>query len=297
MTERTGPVLVTGASSGIGRAITEHLSAAGHAVFATARKKSDLERLAELPLVTPIRLDVTRQADVENALRTIRASRRGLYGLVNNAGVGQLSPLVETSLEEVHRVLDVNLYGLHRMVRACFSELARSRGRIVNISSINGISPFHFSGAYCASKFAVEAYSDVLRDELARFHIRVILVEPGAFRSNITSNLVARKGTGTAAWFGRSPEWGPERRRWKRVVETPEESRRSRYPEPRPVAEAVADALFSRSPRPRYLVGASQGEVDWTIGHVLSLLHQLNQGHEHSVSTDELADRLRRALG
>jgi len=292
MTEGSGPVLVTGASSGIGRAITEFLSENQHPVLAAARKEVDLAALARLPGVRPIPLDVTRDDDVRAAVGSIEEQGRGLYGLVNNAGIAEIGPLLDTSVEEMEHILGVNLAGMHRMVRSCFPLLARSRGRIVNIGSINGIIPEMFFGPYCISKFAVEAYSDVLREELSGLGIHVSLVEPGGFRSNITTNLVGRKGGSLEAQFASSPYREALRKMLAQMSETPGELDRSRYPVPRPVAQAVSHALFSETPKARYLV-ASREEVDATIAQVLTLLRQLNQQHEHTLPADQLAERLR----
>lgn len=185
------PVLVTGASTGIGRAITEQLSASGSRVLAGARKESDLAALNRLPEVTPVRLDVTRSEDVARVAAQIRDSGHGLYGLVNNAGIASLSPLVETSVEELHRIFAVNLEGMHRMVCALFPFLRESKGRIVNISSVGGILIDTFLGPYGISKHAVEAYTEILREEVAAFGVRVSAVEPGAFQSELVSNATA----------------------------------------------------------------------------------------------------------
>ncbi len=133
----------------------EHLSAGGHTVLAGARKQADLAALQRLPRVTPIRLDVTRSEDVAMVAATLRDSGKGLYGLVNSAGIASLSPLLETSVEELHRVQAVNLDGVHRMVCATFPFLRESKGRIVNISSIGGILTDTFLGPYGISKHAL----------------------------------------------------------------------------------------------------------------------------------------------
>jgi NAD(P)-dependent dehydrogenase (short-subunit alcohol dehydrogenase family) len=158
--------LVTGASTGIGRSIVEHLSSGGHPVVAGARKDSDLRALRSLRNVTPVRLDVTKSADIARVAAMIRASAQGLYGLVNNAGNGMMGPLPDSSVEDLHRALAVNLDGMHRMVSGMFPFLQKSRGRIVNISSINGFITEPLFGGYCISKFAVEAYTDTLRAEV-----------------------------------------------------------------------------------------------------------------------------------
>jgi short-subunit dehydrogenase len=188
--EEAGPILVTGASTGIGWEIVKPLSTGGHPVLAGARKESDLEALGNLAGVTPVRLDVTRAVDISRVADQIRDSKRGLYGLVNNAGIGNAGPLVEISVEELHESIAVNLDYLHRVVGGIFPFLRESRGRIVNISSVNGFVPTSFFGPYVISKFAVEAYTDVLREEVSELGVKVSSVELGAFSSNIFANYI-----------------------------------------------------------------------------------------------------------
>ena len=299
MAEATGPVLVTGTSSGIGRAITELLSSQGHEVIATARRRSDLEALARLRGVTPLRLDVTEDDEVGKIAQWIRDSRKGLYGLVNNAGVGGFGPLVETPVAELQRVLDVNLYGVHRVTRACFPFLKASCGRVVNISSVAGIGTMPFFAGYGVSKHALEGYSDILRSELASFGIRVSTIEPANFRSEINSNFAGDRESDLTAMIRRSEFADPLRTAVDYVTggRTPD-PHRSRFPAPRPVAEAVADALYSAAPRVRYLVvDAQEPEMAGQIyDRVLTQLSELNQGHAYTLSGEDLAARLRKVI-
>ena len=189
-TKEFGPILVTGASSGIGRMITQFLSLRGHTVFAGARKEADLASISQLPHVMTLRPDVTNPEDIQRAVDRLHSEGKGVYGLVNNAGVVDYRPLIDSSVEELYRILNVNLYGIHRMTRALVPFLIESHGRIVNISSISGFLTLKFFGAYSISKHAVEAYSDTLREELDQFGVIVSTVEPGDFQSNITANFL-----------------------------------------------------------------------------------------------------------
>ena len=180
MAQSPGPILVTGANSGIGKAITQCLSERGHAVYATARRTSDFGVFTSLPGVTPLKLDVTIESEILQAVQEIRKRQLGLYGLVNNAGIADIVPTIDSSVDDLARVMDVNLYGIHRMVRALFPFLRESRGRIINISSINGVAPYEFGAAYSSSKFAVEAYSEVLRMELSELGIKCARSSPAA---------------------------------------------------------------------------------------------------------------------
>src|SRR6187551_722788 len=159
-------VLVTGASTGIGRNLTEHLAAAGYFVYAGARKDADLAALNAIKNVQAIRLDVTRQQDIEAAVATITKAGRGLYGLVNNAGVASVGPLATMSMEEIDLTMQVNVYGPVRMSRAFLPLLLASKGRNTTIGSISGILAAKDLNAYAMSKHAVEAFTDSLAAEL-----------------------------------------------------------------------------------------------------------------------------------
>src|ERR1700741_2356305 len=130
-------VLVTGASSGIGRKITERLAANGYFVYATARKDVDLEALAALPNVQPLRLDVTQPADIAAAVDVITKAGRGLHGLVNNAGVGTYGTIADMSVEEFDLCMKVNVYGPVLMIKASQPLVIEQQGRIVNIGSLS----------------------------------------------------------------------------------------------------------------------------------------------------------------
>lgn len=154
--ERDRPVLVTGASTGLGRAICEFLASNGHSVYAGVRKKRDFEELSKLPRVVSLQLDVTKPEEVEGAVKQVNEMKRGLHGLVNCAGVAGIGPLLDTPVEELNRVLGVNLIGVHRMIHAFGPLLVESHGRIVNISSIGGFLVDTWLGPYGTSKHALE---------------------------------------------------------------------------------------------------------------------------------------------
>lgn len=248
------PILVTGTSSGIGREITELLSSKGHTVYATVRKEADFRSLQDLPHVIPFQLDVTRRSSVEAAARRIREEGRGLYGLVNSAGVASFGPLVASPVEDLQRVLEVNLLGPYQVTMACFPFLAASHGRVVNISSVEGFLTETFDGAYVISKHALEAYTDILRDEVAQFGIKVSAIEPGGFRTKLVANLVALKGPDFLRSFRGSAYGEMIEEGAQRELESEGGLELANRPHPRPVAEAVYDAMFSATPRDRYLV-------------------------------------------
>lgn len=176
-------VLVTGCSSGIGRALADTFRDAGHQVWATARKPEDVERLASAGFVA-------RQLDVNDpqALARLAEELPELDILINNAGYGAMGPLLDGGVEALQRQFETNVFSLVGVTRALFPLLRRSKGLVVNIGSVSGVLVTPFAGAYCASKAAVHALSDALRLELAPFGIRVMEVQPGAIASQFASN-------------------------------------------------------------------------------------------------------------
>lgn len=184
-------VLVTGASSGIGRAIALRLAAAGWQVFAGVRQGADGVALAADPAatgrVTPVTLDVTDPQHIADVARTVGAAvgDRGLDALVNNAGIAAAAPLEIIPVEGLRRQLEVNVIGQIAVTQALIPLLRVSAGRIVNITSIAGLVAGPVLGAYSASKFALEALTDTLRLELAPWGIDVVAVEPGVIATPI----------------------------------------------------------------------------------------------------------------
>lgn len=182
--------LVTGASSGIGRAVAAELVQAGYKVYGSYRSKSPTT--PGIPEgVIPVSLDITDPASCKAAVEKILQESGRIDLLVNNAGYGQMGALADLSDEQLTKQLDTNLAGMHRitqLVIPCMTE--RRSGTIANVSSISGVMPSVFSGAYCASKAAVNAWSDTLRMELKPFGIRVITIQPGAIRSHFGDNAV-----------------------------------------------------------------------------------------------------------
>ena len=194
--EDQGAVLITGASSGIGRASALHLAERGFRVVGTSRSTERLQGLLEearsrsLP-VSGAELDINRDDEVERVVSEL-ADRHGGFGvLVNNAGYGLWGPIGSLSSSELAAQFETNVFAAHRMTRAVLPEmLQRRRGTIINISSVLGRLATPFNGAYAASKFALEGLSESLRTELWPFGVRVAVVEPGLFRTEFISNQV-----------------------------------------------------------------------------------------------------------
>lgn len=185
MSER-GFVVVTGASTGIGRSAAIALLRAGFTVFAGVRKDADA-RAVQADGLRPLLVDVTDAESVATARDLVEAEvgARGLHGLVNNAGIAIGGPLECIDLEEVRRQLDVNVIGLLRTTQAFVPALRRGRGRIANVGSMAGRVANPFLAPYAASKHAVEALTDALRMELAPWGIKVSVLEPGAIKTPI----------------------------------------------------------------------------------------------------------------
>jgi len=277
-------VLVTGASSGIGRTITETLAGQGYYVYAGARKQKDLDALDKLDNVTAIAIDVTHQADIDAAVKTISEAGRGLYGLVNNAGVSNYEALVEVDEDKLEFVFNVNVFGVFRVTKAFMPLIIEAKGRVTSISSMAGVVSSPVMGVYSMSKHAVEAYSDTLAAELARLGVKVSIIEPGRFRSQINQNAIKRM----AAADDKSP--------WAKEKSAMLNRDRSGDKDPQPVADAVVHALFSESPKRRYLVVPNRGSAMYTINWAMQEMLQLNEGHAYSLNRAELLKMLAESL-
>lgn len=280
-------VLVTGASSGIGRKITERLAANGFFVYAGARSQPDLDALNAIKNVQAVRLDVTVPADISAAVATVTKAGRGLWGVVNNAGVVVVAPLIEADEKELDFIFGVNLYGPYRITKAFAPLLLESKGRVVNISSLNGIVASPMIGAYSMSKHAVEAYGDGLSAELARFGVRVSLIEPGNYGTEIGRNLIARMDTSIV----KGSRFEPQMRATINSMRQFENN-----PPPDEVADAVLDAMSSADPKARYLVVPVQNQAAVVFRKLMDEIVQLNEGHKFSYDRDALVKMLDDAI-
>ena len=181
-------VLVTGCSTGIGRALALELHARGHRVFASARR---LEAVADLVAagIGTVRLDVDDPGSIAAAVAEAERRAGGIDVLVNNAGINVFGPLLEQPLAETRAIFETNVLGLLAVTQAVVPGMAdRRRGRVVNLGSVVGVLPTPYAGAYCASKSAVHMLSEVLRMELAPFGVDVVVVQPGGVRSSIAES-------------------------------------------------------------------------------------------------------------
>jgi NAD(P)-dependent dehydrogenase (short-subunit alcohol dehydrogenase family) len=267
-------ILVTGASTGIGRKITERLAAHGYFVYAGARKEADLQALGAISNVRAVHFDVTRPEDIVAAVEFVTKGGHGLYGLVNNAGIYTEAPVIDTSPEEFDLVMKVNLFGPYRVARAFAPMIKASHGRIINIGSISGILNETGAGAYQMSKHAMETFSMTMAQELAPAGVLVSIVEPGSYKSEIVRNTMTRSGTVTQKDVD---DW-------------------AKLKEPDEVAAAVESALSEPKPKLRYMVVPDAEQAQDTIKTQIEQLVQLNEGQPYTYDRAALIKMLDAAL-
>jgi NAD(P)-dependent dehydrogenase (short-subunit alcohol dehydrogenase family) len=253
MTGRTRLALVTGASSGIGEATAHALATRGFHVLAGVRRLVDPDRVA-VDGVEPVILDITDPGQVSAVAQRIESDSDGrpLAALVNNAGIAVNAPVEGIPMDEWRRQFEVNFFGHVAVIQALLPALAAGRGRIVNISSIGGRLALPTFGAYAGSKFALEGMSDSLRREVARFGVKVIVIEPGTVATPIWGKGVAN----AEALIERMPE--DRRARYQELVDIVGEQAATMERggiQPADAARVIADAIESRTPRARYLIG------------------------------------------
>lgn len=232
--------LITGASSGIGRAVAEELHRRGFSVIAAARH---LDSLGDLPCANKVELDVTSDASVRDAT----AAAGPIEVLINNAGVGAGGPAEHLPLEETVRQMDTNFFGVVRLSRAVLPQMRqRGSGTIINLSSMSARIPWLFGGSYAASKAAVDSYSEALRFEVAPFGIRVLIVAPGKIATNFGARFKIH-GSEDGAYQSLSSSWGQQ-------FTVP-------APGPELVADAVANALADPHAPSHITVGEDATEL------------------------------------
>lgn len=270
-----GAVVITGASTGIGRATALELARRGHRVFAGVRKGADGESLrkdAEGEL-TPVSIDVTKGSSIASARRKVQRAvgGDGLAALVNNAGVGDAGPIEHLPVEDFRNVIEVNLVGQYAVTQAFLPLIRRGGGRVVFVSSIGGLVASPFMSAYSASKFGVEALADSLRREVRPWGIDVVVVEPGSIATPIWER-------GAERFDARKPS-REQTRLYGRQLEAMRAgiiATGERGIEPDRVAKVIARAVRARRPRTRYLVG-----LDAKVGRRMK-----------AIATDRVLDRL-----
>jgi NAD(P)-dependent dehydrogenase (short-subunit alcohol dehydrogenase family) len=247
-------VLITGCSSGIGRATALRLAARGHTVYASARRPDAIADLEERGCQL-LSLDVTDEESMRAAVEAVEAEQGAVGALINNAGYSQSGAVESVPLEEVRRQFETNVFGLVRMCQLVLPAMrARRFGRIVNISSMGGTLTFPGGGIYHATKYAVEAISDALRFEVKGFGVEVVVVQPGAIRTGFAD------AASTA--MGHNETEGP----YTRFNAAVEQATHDAYDkgalallggEPDAVAKVIERAITAKAPKSRYRVTPS----------------------------------------
>jgi len=274
-------ILITGASSGIGRHIAERLANEGYYVYAGARKATDIAELSAIDNVQGVRLDVTKQAQIDAVAAHIRSEGRALHGVINNAGVFVYGPLIEIDESELQFVWDVNVFGPYRVTKAMAPLLIESGGRVITIGSVAGLISGTMFGPYSMSKHAMEAFTDSLAREMAKFDVSVSLIEPGNFRSEIMKNTQRRAAQQRELGVTR---YQNEYDGFAGFAKAD----RSQHQSPDAVADAAVHALSAEEPKRRYLVTPNQAEADMALRGVLTRAKQLNDDHAYSISEEQL---------
>jgi NAD(P)-dependent dehydrogenase (short-subunit alcohol dehydrogenase family) len=250
-------VVVTGASTGIGRATAVELDRLGFRVFAGVRKDSDAESIRNegSGRLEPLTIDVVDDASVRSAAEEVsgKIGDGGLAGLVNNAGVAVPGPVELLALDDLRRQLEINLVGQVAVTQAFLPALRQGRGRLVFMSSVGGRLSLPFNAAYHMSKWGIEALGDSLRIELAPWGIDVVLIEPGSIATPIWEKGAAEGDALEETADERARELYAER--LDKFRQTAMKTGAEGIPPDR-VAEVVAKAITADRPRTRYLVGS-----------------------------------------
>ncbi len=282
-------ILVTGATSGIGLHIAERLAQEGFYVYAGARKQQDIDRLNAMENIEAIRLDVTVQDDIDAAVAHVEKSGRGLWGLINNAGVFIGGPVTDVSIEETAWLFDVNVFGVYRVTQAFAPLIIESQGRMSSIGSISGIGSTRFFSQYSMSKHAIEAFTDSLALEMERFGVFVSVIEPGNYDTEITAS--AWKRMREKGYFDEGSLYAED---MQAFMARPGD--RSQYKKPDEVADAALHAMSSDAPKRRYMTVPNEGEARWAIGSMIQELAELNDWQAYSFSREELIAMLDEAM-
>ncbi len=282
-------ILVTGATTGIGRNLAETLAGEGYHVYAGARTDSEMAELNAIKNMTAVRLDVTKQDQIDAAVAMIRNKDTGLYGLVNNAGIGGGGPVLETTIEDQTRVYQVNVEGVYRITKAFAPLIIESKGRITTTGSVAGTISNAGFNAYSGSKHWIEAFTDALADEMSSKGVAVSVIEPGNYQTHIRRNTVL-------AAFAKVTAAGGEINDDMQKMYDRTEAYELTFKKPDEVTEAFMHALFDDEPLRRYMVTPSQRERDYAIGIKVQQLVELNHWGPHRYSRDQLVEMLDKTL-
>ena len=241
-------VLITGASSGIGKETAKQLIKEGYHVYPAARRIEQMEDLKEMG-GHPIKMDITVEDDIQNAMKIIEDKHDGVDVLINNAGYGMYGAMEDTPIEEARRQFEVNLFGLARLTQLALPHMRqRKSGKIINLSSMGGKIYMPLGSWYHASKHALEGWSDCLRIELQPFGIDVVIVEPGAIQTEFGDVIIEPmlKRSGNSAYSKMAQAMA---RSSRNSYENGDSSPAS------VIAEVISKAIQARRPKTRYVAG------------------------------------------
>jgi NAD(P)-dependent dehydrogenase (short-subunit alcohol dehydrogenase family) len=258
MTQDRRVVLITGASSGLGKACAERLARRGDRVYGTSRRPEERAHPAGVELLA---MDLADDRSVAEGIEGILQADGRLDAVINNGGFGFGGPVEETSIDEAKEIFETNLFGVLRVCRAALPAMRRRHaGTIINVSSLGGRIGLPFQGLYSATKFALEGMSEALRMEVKPFGIRVVLIEPGDFCTGFTDN---RRIVGAL-----DGEASPYKERSARVIRVAAEDERNGS-SPEIVARLIERILDCRNPRVRYPTGALSQRVAAVVKGIL----------------------------
>ncbi len=282
-------VLVTGATSGLGLKMTQTLSSNGFFVYAGARKEADMARLEAMENVEAIRIDVTDQSQIDEAVKTVEAKGRGLYGLINNAGVAVFGPIIEVDVAELEYQMNINVFGPYRVTQAFAPMIIKSKGRIATTGSIAGIRASSFFGHYAMSKHSVEAFTEALAAEMAKFDVTVGVIEPGNYASQIGNT--ARKRILDSDYWPSDSQYSQERAGLLAGLANVTDGK-----DPQDVADAALHFMSNPKPKMRYMVTPNAQQAEGIIRSMLAKTAQLNKGQPYSLDSKTLLKMLEEEL-
>ncbi|MGV7235760.1 MAG: SDR family NAD(P)-dependent oxidoreductase [Nitrosomonadaceae bacterium] len=269
-------VLVTGANSGVGLITARRLAAHGFFVYAGIRNPERLHVFRKVENVEAIKLDVTSQTDIDAAVTHIEAQGRGLYGVVNNAGIQRFSKMNTISDDELYEIFNTNTFGPLRINKAFAPMLAASGGRTVAIGSISGHRPCFGSGIYGMAKAALTSYTDSYVREMQEIGVHVCIIEPGGYNTNILINA--------------DNESLPDDVR--EGIQKKLRAFKFMGKEPHEVADVVLDVLTTENPKRRYMVVPREQQAQDAIMSVLTRAAELNSTQEYEFNKDEMISML-----
>ncbi len=267
-------ILITGASSGIGKATAKTLIGQGYTVYAAARRVEKMDDLKNLGCI-PLRMDITKEGDIQAVVKQIETERGGVDILVNNAGFGMYGAMEDTTIDDARYQFEVNLFGLARLTQLVLPKMREQRvGKIINISSVGGKIYTPLGSWYHATKHALEGWSDCLRLELKAFDIDVVIIEPGAIKTEfgdvMTEPMLKRSGNTAYSKLANQVADAT-----KREYEADDAS------EPAVIAELIYKAIEAKKPKTRYAGGKLAKPVlfirkwggdrtfDWVLGRMM----------------------------